>query len=83
MYLSKIINHYKGKSLSNYLTNLRIEYCISELRQNATLRKYTIKAIAQEMGFRNSESFSKAFKKQTGLNPSYYIKELNKLEESS
>jgi AraC-like DNA-binding protein len=83
VYLSKVINHYKGMSLSNYLSNLRIEYCITELRENSTLRNYTIKAIALEMGFRNAESFSKAFKKQTGLNPSYYIKELNKLEKNS
>jgi AraC-like DNA-binding protein len=79
VYLSKVINHYKGMSFSNYLSNLRIKYCITELRENSTLRNYTIKAIAQEIGFRNSESFSKAFKKETGLNPSYYIKELNKL----
>jgi AraC-like DNA-binding protein len=83
VYLSKVINHYKDMSLSNYLSNLRIKYCITELRENSTLRNYTIKAIALEMGFRNAESFSKAFKKQTGLNPSYYIKSLNKLEENS
>lgn len=83
VYLSKIVNHYKGVSLSKYLNNLRINYCVSELRHNLTLRNYTIKALAQEMGFRNTESFSNAFKKQTGLNPSYFIKELNNLDESS
>jgi YesN/AraC family two-component response regulator len=66
-------------SFSNYLSNLRIVYCIAELRENSTLRNYINKALAQEIGFRNSESFSKAFKKETGLNPSYYIKALNKL----
>jgi AraC-like DNA-binding protein len=83
VYLSKTINHYKGVSLSTYLNNLRIDHCVFELKRNIILRNYTIKAIAIEMGFRNAESFSKAFKKQTGLNPSYYIKELNKLEKNS
>ncbi|MCK8523091.1 AraC family transcriptional regulator [Aquimarina sp. D1M17] len=77
-YLSKVINSFKEKSFSNYLNDLRIDYVIVRLREDTTLRKYTIKAIAEEIGFNNSESFSKAFYKKTGLYPSYFIKELEK-----
>ncbi|MDY8135575.1 helix-turn-helix domain-containing protein [Aquimarina sp. 2201CG5-10] len=77
-YFSKIINHYKDSSFSNYLNNLRIEYIVTELKTNERLRKYTIKAISNEAGFNNAESFSKAFYKLKGVKPSYFLRELNK-----
>ena len=40
-------------------------------------------AIAQEVGFNNSESFSKAFYKKTGIYPSYFIKQLEKENKKS
>ncbi len=78
-YLSKIINHYKNTSFSNYLHTLRIEYAIEQLKVNSTFRKFTIKAIAEEVGFNNSESFSKAFYKVKGMKPSYFLSELEKI----
>ncbi|WAC01797.1 helix-turn-helix domain-containing protein [Lacinutrix neustonica] len=79
VYLSKIVNHYKGLSFSNYLNDLRLEYCLEQLNSNHQLRAYTIKAISSEVGFSNSESFSKAFYNKTGIKPSFYVTELNKL----
>lgn len=79
VYLSKIINHHKGQSFSKYLNELRLEYCLKELNSNKKLRSYTIKAISAEVGYSNPESFSNAFYKKTGIKPSFYIKELNKL----
>ena len=79
-YLSKIINHHKGVSFSAYLSSLRIEYIIDKLKTNTNIRKFTIKAIAEEAGFNNSESFSKSFYKIKGIKPSYFMKELNNLK---
>ena len=76
-YLSKVINHYKNLSFTNYINHLRIQYAINELKTNTIYRRFTIKAIAVEFGFNNAESFSKAFYKNTGIKPSYFIKELN------
>jgi len=77
-YLSKIINSFKETSFSNYLNNLRIDYAVEQIQKNPIFRKYTIKAIAFEVGFRNSESFSKSFYKEKGIKPSYFLKELEK-----
>ncbi|WP_159439404.1 helix-turn-helix domain-containing protein [Tenacibaculum agarivorans] len=77
-YLSKVINHYKKKNFSNYLNELRIEYAIEKMKNDLIFRKYTIKAIAEEVGFKSSESFSKAFYKLKGIKPSYFLKELIK-----
>lgn len=77
-YLSKVINHYKEASFSNYLNNLRIDYTIDQLKTNPVYKKYTIKAISSEVGFNNVQSFAKAFHNSKGINPSYFIKRLNK-----
>jgi len=77
-YLSKVINSSKGKNFSTYVSDLRIDYCIEKLKTDTTFRKYTISAIAFEMGFNNVESFSKAFHKKTEIYPSYFIKEILK-----
>ncbi|MDC1161920.1 AraC family transcriptional regulator [Tenacibaculum sp.] len=82
-YLSKIINHHKSTSFSNYLNTLRIEYIIKILKKDSVIRRYTIKAIAIEAGFNNSESFSKAFYKVKGIKPSYFLRKLEKVYEDN
>ncbi|NER12726.1 helix-turn-helix domain-containing protein [Leptobacterium flavescens] len=77
-YLSKIINHYEQKNFSNYINDLRIDYTVEQLKTNRQFRLYSIKGIAEEIGFNNAESFSKAFYKRTGIYPSYFVKELEK-----
>ncbi len=77
-YLSKVINKYKSKTFSNYINNLRIEYVMQELQINSKYRNYTIKAIAEEGGFTNTETFTKAFSKKNGITVSYFIKKLEK-----
>ena len=76
-YLSNIINTQKDKNFNNYINDLRIEYVIKQLNANSVFRNYTIKAIANEIGFSNTESFTKAFYKNTGVKVSYFIKKLN------
>ncbi len=73
-YLSKIINSEKGKTLTAYLRDLRLEYAMSEMKNNPKFRLYTIKAISEECGFNTTESFSKAFKKKFNIYPSQFFK---------
>jgi len=75
-YLSKIINTYKKVNFSNYLNGLRIDNVIERLTTDKILRSYTINAISEEAGFNNVQSFSVAFHKNTGIYPSYFIKQL-------
>lgn len=79
-YLPRIISAYKDKSFVNYINNLRIDYILKELKENTILQKYTIRTISEEAGFNTSESFATAFKKKTGIRPSFYIKNLKKKE---
>ncbi|WP_420570901.1 helix-turn-helix domain-containing protein [Kordia sp.] len=75
-YLSNVINSHKEKSFKAYLSELRINAALIRLKNDPKLRSYTIKAIAEEFGFKRSETFSRAFKAQTDMYPSYYIKSL-------
>lgn len=75
-YLSKIINHYKNKNFANYINDLRVDYCITRLKSDKKFRLYAIKYIAEESGFSSVQSFSRAFQKKTGINPSYFIKNI-------
>ncbi|MCH2194283.1 helix-turn-helix domain-containing protein [Kordia sp.] len=77
-YLTQIIKQYKEKTFYQYLNELRINYTINRLNTDHQFRKYAIKHIALEVGYKSPESFTKHFKKATGINPSYYIKELEK-----
>ncbi|MEM6721843.1 MAG: helix-turn-helix domain-containing protein [Bacteroidota bacterium] len=75
-YLSKIINMTKGMNFAKYMNEIRIDYAITRLKEDKRFRSYTIKAIAIEVGFNNAQSFSIAFHKKTGINPSYFLKQL-------
>jgi len=75
-YLSKIINSYKDKNFTTYINDLRIDYLVDQIQHDLIYRKYTIRAIAEEGGFSNPESFFRAFQKRTGLKPSYFIKKV-------
>lgn len=75
-YVSKIINEYKGKSFINYITELRINYALQRIKNDKVFRSYSIKGIAEELGFKSEGSFSRAFKQHTGIYPSYFIKNI-------
>jgi AraC-like DNA-binding protein len=75
-YLSKIISDYKHKKFYEYINELRIEYVLKRLKEDSKFRNYSIKHIAEEIGYKSTNSFTKYFKAHTKLYPSYYIKNL-------
>ena len=77
-YLSKIINWHTNSNFSTYLNELRVDYAFHRLKNDPKFRRYTIKAVAFESGFKSSESFSKYFYRKYDIYPSYFIKSLNK-----
>ncbi|TCP24009.1 AraC-like DNA-binding protein [Tenacibaculum skagerrakense] len=81
-YLSKVINYKKGTNFANYLNNLKIDYAINRLTNDKKFRSYTVKAISEESGFNSQQTFSIAFVKKTKLQPSYFIKQLEKKQNS-
>lgn len=76
-YISKVINIYKEKTVSQYINTLRLNYCVERLKNDRKFRKYTLDYIAGESGFSTRRAFNTAFLKQTGISPSYFINSLN------
>lgn len=82
VYVSKIIAYHKQKKFVDYINDLRIDYIIEKLKTNSKFRNYTTKALSEEAGFGNAQHFSRAFVKNTGITPNYFVKQINKKMES-
>lgn len=78
-YLGKIIKFHKGKTFRSYLSDLRIELSLYYLRNDPTFRNYSILGIANEVGFKNAEPFSKAFHSKIGIYPSEFVSKLKEM----
>ncbi len=76
-YLSKVINSDKQKSFNNYINDLRIEYCVDQIKNNKKFKQYSVRSMAGEVGFNNIQSFAKAFYKKKGCKPAEYIKSVD------
>ena len=78
-YLSKVINAHYKKNFNTYINDLRINYAILKLKEDTQFRAYAIQSISEDIGYKSPDSFTKYFKKRTGLLPSIYIKKLNSI----
>lgn len=74
--LSTVLNDHKGGFLT-YINSLRIHKLLTDLTTEIELRKKTISELSEMYGFVNEKTFTTHFKKQTGLTPSYFIKQLD------
>lgn len=77
-YLSESINKTYGKNFNSFLNEHRVNEARQVLLNNDI--NYTIEAISQMVGFKSISVFNTAFKKQTGLTPSYFEKNAKNLE---
>lgn len=75
-YLSQYFNQVMQKTFTEYTQELRIQYVLQKLIDAPYFRKYTLQAIAEEVGYKDANTFVRVFKKQTGLSPNYYIEKL-------
>ncbi|WP_238160915.1 AraC family transcriptional regulator [Flavobacterium cupreum] len=82
-YLSMIIYEYRGKKFVKYIADLKIDYLIKLLKEDAKIRKYSNSALAEEVGFSSTKTFTQAFFAQAGCPTSYFIGELNKISQEN
>ncbi len=73
-YLSQIVNTRKGKSFTQYINDLRIDHFKERLRTDEKFRKYTLIAIANELGFSSPQVFARAFYKKEQIKLNDYLK---------
>ncbi|MFT6243415.1 MAG: YesN/AraC family two-component response regulator [Salibacteraceae bacterium] len=70
-YISENINAYYGFSFSSLLNKLRIDDARCLLIEKS-YDHFSIAGIATSVGYRNLSSFNVAFKKESGITPSYF-----------
>lgn len=75
-YLSKIIKDHKKMTFSEYTNELRIKYIVEKLNTDKTIRAYTTQAIGEIGGYKNAKSFTRIFKKYTGITPYQFIEKI-------
>ena len=76
-YLSQVINESFGKSFTEYVNEYRIREVQSRLLDTERYGNLTIEAVAESVGFRSRSTFSRTFRKITGIPPSVYQKMSN------
>ncbi len=77
-YVTRVISKHRSKGTIEYITDLKIEYIIEILKKESKYRNYTNKALGDEAGFGSTQNFTRAFKVQTGITPTYFIYKLKK-----
>lgn len=75
-YLSQIVNERFGDNFNSFVNKYRIDHA-QKMLLDPNFAKLTIEAVAMECGFSSKSAFNQAFKKFTGLTPSYYQKQTN------
>ena len=73
-YVSQVINETYGMAFSNLLGSRRIHIACQWMEDPARVGSITIEAIASASGFKSRTAFINAFKRETGLTPSEYIR---------
>ncbi|WMC91825.1 AraC family transcriptional regulator [Kineothrix sp. MB12-C1] len=77
-YLSRIFKKYANVNYKTYVLNVRVEHGFKELLNT----DISVNKIAENNGFPDSRSFSKAFAARFGISPDKYRREMRKRQES-
>lgn len=73
-YVSQILNERLGKTFPQYLNELRVDVARRRMVDFEHYGHLTLEALVAEIGFKSRSTFSKTFKKLTGLTPSEFQK---------
>ncbi|WP_298531930.1 AraC family transcriptional regulator [uncultured Algibacter sp.] len=76
--LSNVINDTMHTTFYDLINSLRVEEAKSKLKSEA-VDKYSITGIAKICGFNSKSSFYRIFKKETGLTPTQFKNNVNKM----
>lgn len=75
-YLSKAVNQVYKENFNGFINELRVKESIKLMTLKES-DKLSIEGIAMSVGFNNRTSFINAFKKYTGVTPSYFIRKIS------
>ncbi len=73
-YVSKVINEAYGCNFRAFINEIRIREAQRRLLDTDRYGSFTIKAIAESVGYKSHANFILLFKKYVGISPSQYQK---------
>ncbi len=73
-YIADYMRDFIGSSFSQYVNDKRTELAIKKILEDTQYSKYTMQAMALDVGYNNSATFKRAFKQRVGLTPLEFIK---------
>jgi YesN/AraC family two-component response regulator len=76
-YLSAFINHHHKMHFNDFINSYRVAHS-REMILNGECEFKTLEAISFESGFSNRNTFTSAFKKETGQSPSEFLRQMKK-----
>lgn len=77
--LSAYVNNVERLNFRDFLNRQRVDYCVENLN-TGEWQNLTLEAIAEQCGFNNRNSFTTAFKKFVGTNPSTFLNRIKQSE---
>ena len=72
-HVSQTINEKEGKNFSDFINSYRVQTA-KDLLSSGRTKEVTILAVSYEAGFNSKTAFYNAFKKETGLTPTAFLK---------
>ena len=72
-YVSQVINERFEQNFNSFINSFRVKAAMRIL-SSSDYKKYTIETIAKMVGFKSVSAFNNAFKKNTGITPSVFVK---------
>ena len=79
-YVSQVINQALKKNFRSFINSFRIREA-QRLFSDPDTTKYTIEAVALQVGFKSRNAFRETFKEITGVSPTFYLKSLKEQSE--
>jgi len=73
-YVSRVINEMTGNNFRAFLNEYRVKESMLRLNDTENYGNWTIKAIAESVGYKSQSNFISVFTKYTGIKPSMYQK---------
>lgn len=73
-YVSQVINDVYAKNFRTFLNEFRVKKAMMRMNDIENYGNYTIKAIAESVGYKSQSNFINVFTKQTGIKPSVFQK---------
>ena len=75
-YVSQVVNQEFNKNFISFVNEFRVKE-VQEMMTEARYENLTIEGMALKAGFKSKSSFNIAFKKEIGMTPSQYRKEMS------